>query len=761
MNYTDVDGWFSEHDVATYSKLLEKIPDGGTFVELGVCRGRSMCSQAELIKRKNLKVIAVDTFEGTSNEGDVHADAKTTDWRAIFEENISKFGLSSHVEVYRGRTDEVYTKFSPGSFDLIFIDADHSTEAVQKDIELWEPLLNENGILSGHDWTWPSVQKALALRGKDPITEGNIWFTKKVKRSEKPLFSCVFIARNEAKCLPKALASLKEFRDRGGEIVIVDTGSTDDTAKIAREAGCVVEEVGSRFLHRIDAETAKSVNAWFIEGDEEPLLKEGDTIFDFAAARNYCVSLASNDFVSYMDCDELFEKLDIDKLNELIQQGVTQLEYLFQFAPTIHFVQSKAYDRRVMKWNGIIHEVLQGNGQRKFLGREHFYLKHEQNQETNRSGYLRGLALDCFLHPNEDRQSHYFARECMYTGRPKTAIKEFERHIAMKRWPTEASQSLCYLGDCYMRVGREEDGLAAWHRAYDMEGGRREPLMRLAHYYLWKRDFLKATVYAKASLEIPKGDFYANDSNLYEHAPHEILYESLVHLGRKEEAKEHWKKAIGFMPEYPKYVSDAQFFPDMLPKVSILVPQLGRPEGLKRLQSSIDAQIYPKDKIEVIVDDREEPTVPEKVRDMYEKATGEWIMYAANDLELDPFCIIQAVIMAKLQDDTTDYRLIAINDSELLPDGGNKCAHFLIHRSLVDELEGGQIFSTDFTHVGCDNWLVAQVEKKPLKTFVRCERAKAVHHHFSKDSKYDWVYKRGWDHAEEDRETLKKKLATL
>ncbi len=753
MKYTEVEGWFDENDVKVYAELLEKLPAGGIFAELGVCKGRSLCSQAELIKRKKLKIVAVDTFEGTENEGAAHADAKTTDWQKVFEDNLTTFGIRDNVQVYRGRTDEMHVNFAPGSFDLVFIDADHSAAAVKSDIELWKPLLTDNGILCGHDWMWPSVRDGVTQAGEDPVTDGNFWFILPTKHSEKPLFSCVLIARNEAKCLPKALASLKEFRDRGGEIVIVDTGSTDDTAKIAREAGCVVEEVGIRFLKKIDKETADSVNSWFIVGGEEPLLKEGDTIFDFGSARNYCVSLASNDFVSYMDCDEMFQVLDIDKLNELIQSGVTQLEYLFQFAPTVNFVQSKAYDRRVMKWDGIIHEVLQGNGRRKFLDRNHFFLRHEQNQETNRSGYLRGLALDCFMHPEADRQSHYFARECMYTGRPQTAIKEFERHVSMKRWPTEASQSLCFLGDCYMRIGKEEEGLASWHKAYDLESGRREPLIRLAHYYLWKRDFLRATVYTTAALEIPKGDFYANDANLYAQVPHEILYEALIHLGRREEAKEHWKKALGFMPDNPKYVADTQFFPEMLPKVSILVPQLGRPEGLKRLQDSIDAQVYPKDKIEVIIDDREEPTVPEKVRDMAAKATGEWLMYAANDLELDIFCIMQAI----LDNMKTGNKLIALNDAELLPDEGNICAHFLMHRSLYEEL--GEVFSTKMVHCGVDNLLWAKAKKRG--TAMRSEKARAVHHHFSRDSKYDHIYARGWSHREEDLKTLEEELAKL
>lgn len=39
-----------------------------------------------------------------------------------------------------------------GYFDLVFIDADHSYEAVKEDIVLWESLVKPNGVLCGHDY---------------------------------------------------------------------------------------------------------------------------------------------------------------------------------------------------------------------------------------------------------------------------------------------------------------------------------------------------------------------------------------------------------------------------------------------------------------------------------------------------------------------------------------------------------------------------------------------------------------------------------
>ena len=46
------DGWFHDGDIKQYRKLVEQVPDNGTIIELGVWKGRSLCSIADLIKKK-------------------------------------------------------------------------------------------------------------------------------------------------------------------------------------------------------------------------------------------------------------------------------------------------------------------------------------------------------------------------------------------------------------------------------------------------------------------------------------------------------------------------------------------------------------------------------------------------------------------------------------------------------------------------------------------------------------------------------------
>ena len=64
--------------------------------------------------------------------------------------------------------------------DLIYIDAEHTTEAVYEDLTAWYPFVENHGILCGDDWGWESVriavQKFAAEKSKQIYASGNFWY---------------------------------------------------------------------------------------------------------------------------------------------------------------------------------------------------------------------------------------------------------------------------------------------------------------------------------------------------------------------------------------------------------------------------------------------------------------------------------------------------------------------------------------------------------------------------------------------------------
>jgi len=579
----------------------------------------------------------------------------------------------------------------------------------------------------------------------------------------KPRFSVVLIGKNEEKTLPRLVASLAEFQKRGGEIVLVDTGSTDKTVEVAEGLGCKVTPVGDRFVLTVGEDEAQEINEKFIEPGEAPVIAGGDRCFNFAAARNFAASLSSTDVIAMPDCDEIYTKLDIDKVDAAIADGVEQLEYNFVFAhdpfgnEAVKFWHSKFYDRRKLHWEGIIHEILCGAARRQFFEEDVIKLEHYQNPEQQRGHYLKGLALDCFGHPDNDRNSHYFARELAWNGRPKSAIKEFKRHIAMDRWPQERGESMLFVGDCCGMLGLEAEQVEWYQRSFNLDASRRSSLMRLAGLYAHKVDPQRVACYCAAALQVPWSGFYSNNMSQYAQEPHELMYWAKHQLGDIAGAREHWRAALGYQMLNPKYLSDAHWYVK-LPKVSIVIPTLGREEGLKRCLTEIERNAnYPKELYEVIV--VEDSFDPEKrmgalkaLKKGVEQSTGELVMFLANDTVPYPNFLIVAVLQMWLSFGDVMDGLVGLNDM-YWRDG--RATHWLGSKKLLPML-GGEFFHTGYYHVGCDDELVGRC--RMAGKYVWCKDAMLWHNHpvLNDFSRMDDVNKLAWDEVrmKHDRELL-------
>ncbi|HEY9614444.1 glycosyltransferase [Allocoleopsis sp.] len=138
----------------------------------------------------------------------------------------------------------------------------------------------------------------------------------------KPFLSLCMIVKNESENLLRCLASAKPYVD---EIIVVDTGSEDETPDIARRYGAKV---------------------LFFEWCN-----------DFAAARNYSISQATGHWILVLDADEelvvesenFFEKinlnteviaysLELNDINDLSPKTPSYLIRLFRNLPDILYV---------------------------------------------------------------------------------------------------------------------------------------------------------------------------------------------------------------------------------------------------------------------------------------------------------------------------------------------------------------------------------------------------------------------------------------
>jgi hypothetical protein len=106
---------------------------------------------------------------------------------AAVDNNINQFAGRGHL--LRALSIEGAKNFPDGFFDLIFIDGDHTYDAVVVDLAAWWPRLRGGGIFCGDDYVWPEVSRAVdefverigtTLRfASKPDTNYPIWFVAK------------------------------------------------------------------------------------------------------------------------------------------------------------------------------------------------------------------------------------------------------------------------------------------------------------------------------------------------------------------------------------------------------------------------------------------------------------------------------------------------------------------------------------------------------------------------------------------------------
>lgn len=99
-------------------------------------------------------------------------------------ERLAPFGSQS-IMIKKTSVDAA-PSVPDGSLDFVFIDAQHTYEACKEDIETWFPKVRPGGLITGHDYRWDGVNRAVhefanARKCQGYFTPGasDIWFFKK------------------------------------------------------------------------------------------------------------------------------------------------------------------------------------------------------------------------------------------------------------------------------------------------------------------------------------------------------------------------------------------------------------------------------------------------------------------------------------------------------------------------------------------------------------------------------------------------------
>ena len=86
-------------------------------------------------------------------------------WQGVpigqFWKNVKLANCDKIIKPIKKDSADTAADFKDGSVDFVFVDADHSYDACNRDIVNWLPKLKEKGWMAGHDYFEGAVIKAV------------------------------------------------------------------------------------------------------------------------------------------------------------------------------------------------------------------------------------------------------------------------------------------------------------------------------------------------------------------------------------------------------------------------------------------------------------------------------------------------------------------------------------------------------------------------------------------------------------------------
>lgn len=285
--------------------------------------------------------------------------------------------------------------------------------------------------------------------------------------------SLCIIVKNEANTIARCLESVQHLVD---EIVIVDTGSTDETKQVCR-----------RFTDDIYD------FAW---------------VDDFSAARNYAFAQATKDFIFWLDADDVVSEADQRKFQDLkktltLDVDAVSMKYELSFTDEgdpRHTLRRHRIVRRTagFRWIGAVHEYLEVSGtiQHSDVAIQHRQLSRDPDR--NIKIYEKLLARGETFTP---RDMYYYGNELKDHARYEEAIKYYDKFLQTDDgWLEDVIGACNKLSDCYKRMENERMELQSALRALEFDYPRAESCCRIGEVFFRRGDYATSTFWYTAAL---------------------------------------------------------------------------------------------------------------------------------------------------------------------------------------------------------------------------------------------------------------------
>lgn len=131
--------------------IKELVPKCGSYVEIGIFTGEFSKILNEILSPS--KLVLLDLFSGSGYSGDQHGNNIITCNLEDTYNNLIEYSKSyPYILPLKGDSSLKLNEFDDNTFDMIYIDGDHSYEGCRRDLEAAFKKIKYGGWIMGHDY---------------------------------------------------------------------------------------------------------------------------------------------------------------------------------------------------------------------------------------------------------------------------------------------------------------------------------------------------------------------------------------------------------------------------------------------------------------------------------------------------------------------------------------------------------------------------------------------------------------------------------
>lgn len=351
--------------------------------------------------------------------------------------------------------------------------------------------------------------------------------------------SLCMIVKNEEATLARCLDTVQDIVD---EINIVDTGSTDRT-----------KEIAGRYTDRIfDYEWNDS----------------------FSNARNESFKHATQDYILYLDADDVLLEKDRKKLKKLkktLDPSVDSVSMYYDAGTDAFGNVILRYRRnRLLKrsknyqWHGDCHNYINvyGNIINSDIAVTHQKAHHSVGRTV--SIFEEKKARGDLFSP---RDYFYYGNELRENGRFEEAIESYNNNLSTNLgWGEDKIFACIFKADCYRALGDQEKELDSLFQSFRYSAPRAEACCRIGDvFHRTAMDSTAVFWYEQAASQVPDPNRWSFIyMAYYTWYPHLQLCVSYFRLGDMKKAYEHNEEAAKYRPNDASVVQNQAYFAKLI-----------------------------------------------------------------------------------------------------------------------------------------------------------------------------------------------------